>query len=149
VPDREGWLRYRTKSGNYLDMILALDTAMRAGADEALLVDRRGRILEGARTNIFVVMSDGIATPPVRLGILPGIMRALALGWARREGIPAAVRSVTYRSMRRAREAFVTNCVWGIMPVRSVDEHPLGTRVPGPITRRLMERHDRWAQRGT
>jgi len=148
VPEREGWPRYRTKSGNYLDFLLALDTAFDAGADEALLVDRRNRVLEGARSNFFLVTQDRLLTPPVRLGILPGVMRGLVIRWARREGITTSTRPILRQSLLRATEAFVTNSVWGIVPVLSIDGRALGPSVPGPVAQRLLARHDRWVRGG-
>lgn len=149
VPDREGWLRYRTKSGNYLDFLLALDAAFGSGADEALLVDRQNRVLEGARSNVFAVIGGRLATPPVRLGILPGIVRGLVLRWARCEDLLASVQPFLRRSFGQAHEAFMTNSVWGIVPVSSLDGRALRMPLPGPVTWSLMRRYDRWVERET
>jgi len=149
VPEREGWARHRTKSGNYLDFLLALDEATEAGADEALLVDRRGRVLEGARSNLFVVPTGGgeLITPPTRLGVLPGVMRGLVIPWARAMGLKVALRPFPLRSLLRADEAFVTNSLWGVMPVASINGRALSETMPGPVTRRLLERWTRWLDR--
>ncbi len=52
------------------------DEARRAsGADELLFVDEEGRITEGSFTNVFVPRGGKLLTPPLSLGLLPGILR--------------------------------------------------------------------------
>ena len=149
VPSRRAWMRYRTKSGNYLDMLLALDEARRAGADEALLVDYEGHVLEGSRSNVFVAERGRLMTPHVRSGILPGIMRGLVLSWARAEDVPARACAIQIGRIRSGRldEAFVTNSLWGVFPVAAIDGRAVGAEAPGPITRRMMARWERYLRR--
>src|SRR5690606_37249558 len=60
------------KSVNYLNNILALHEARRAGADEALMCDARGRVAEGSTCNVFAVMGERIITPASEIGLLTG-----------------------------------------------------------------------------
>ncbi len=147
VPARGGWARYAAKTGNYLDMLLALDDARQANAAEAILVDTSGRVLEGTRSNVFVVRNGSLLTPPVRLGILPGVARGLVMEWARGGTAKSRTSPIHLRAAAPFDEAFVTNSVWGIVPVAAIDGRGLGEDVPGPITRCMMDRWDRYIGR--
>jgi branched-chain amino acid aminotransferase len=144
VPVRAGWERYTTKSGNYLDNLLAIHTALDHGDDEALLVDAKYRVLEAARSNVFIVRQNTILTPPVRLGLLPGTTRAWLMRHARAHGLNAKTGPIGYRGELRADEAFVTNAVWGPLPVAAVDGRSVGSAAPGPVTRRIMDLWNEW-----
>jgi len=146
VARREGHtaFRYQAKSGNYLEFLLALDRATSARAREAILVDGAGRVLEGARSNVFVVRRGRVLTPPVRVGILPGVTRGLVVRWARAEGIPIRAEIVHHGIFRNVGEVFLTNSLWGILPVASMAGRQYSA--PGPVTQRLMERWTRWMQ---
>ncbi|MEI2805428.1 aminotransferase class IV [Albidovulum sp.] len=65
--------------------------ALAPGIDEALFLNRRGEVAEGTITNLFADFGDGLLTPPLASGCLPGILRAelLALGQAREAVIRA------------------------------------------------------------
>ena len=117
-----------------LAMALACDAARDAGADEALLVDAAGRLIEGARTNAIVVDAAGrLATPPLELGAVAGIAREVLL-----ERIPElALRVVGEPELRRAREIVVANAVRGARAVVRLDGAPVGDGKPGPWARRL------------
>ncbi len=66
----------KLKTLNYLPLLLARKEAESKGADEGILLNSKGEICEGTRTNIFVVTEDGILkTPAVESGCLPGITR--------------------------------------------------------------------------
>lgn len=123
------------KSLNYLPNIQAKRMALAAGFDEAVFIDPREHVLEGATTNVFSVKDGVVSTPHLRSGILPGVMRACVL---RLPGPPAIrERNVTLAELRRADEVFVTNALLGIMPVAQVDATAYDLR-RCPITRSLM-----------
>ncbi len=84
------------------------------GIDEALLLNRRGEAAEGTITNLFADFGDGLLTPPLASGCLPGILRAelLALGRAREAVIRA-------EDLARARLS-VGNALRGLIPARLV-----------------------------
>lgn len=144
VPVRAGWDRYTTKSGNYLDNLLAIHTALDHGDDEALLVDAKYRVLEAARSNVFIVRRNTMITPPVRLGLLPGTTRAWLMRHGRKHGLNVKTGTIGYRSELRAEEAFVTNALWGPLPVATVDGRSVGSAAPGPVTRRIMHLWNEW-----
>lgn len=126
------------KSGNYLNNILALAEARRTGAYEAVMCDRDGLIAEGSTSNIFAVLGGAVCTPPLETGILDGITRGKVLEICARERIPVREQPMRPEDLRQADEAFLTASIRGVLPIRSVDGHPVGARCPGDLTGRLM-----------
>jgi len=127
----------RVKSLNYLDSLLAREQARRAGLDEALFLNSRGRLADGSATNVFLVRDGELFTPPVEDGALAGITRAAVLELARAARIGAREVSLTLDELRAAEEAFLTNAVAGLLPLVAVDGANVGSGRPGPLTRRL------------
>jgi branched-chain amino acid aminotransferase len=137
------------KSGNYLNNVLALGEARRRSeAYEAIRCGGDGSVAEGSTSNIFAVIGGEVRTPPPAVGILDGITRAKAIALCRENGIPFAERRITPDELRGADEAFITSATRGILPVTTVDEKPVGSGVPGPLTRRLVALYDALAGRG-
>jgi len=133
----------RVKSLNYLDNLLAREEARRKGADEAILLNTRGLVAEGSASNVFLVGSEGILTPGIDSGALPGITRATVIELAREAGIACAEGEVATEALVQAAEAFLTNSIMGIMPLTRLDGQPIGSGRPGPVTgavRRLYAR---------
>ena len=126
-----------SKTANYLPWLLALAEARRAGADEALLLNREGEIAEAATANCFAVVAGTLVTPPLEAGPLPGVTRAVVLECARTAGVPVAERALTLAGLADADELFLTNGVWEVRPVAEVREHWTTETVPGPLTRLL------------
>jgi 4-amino-4-deoxychorismate lyase len=83
-----------------------------AGVDEAVFLNERGEVCEGAITTVFADLGDGLVTPPLACGLLPGILRAemLTLGRAR-EGL------LGMDDLVRA-QLFVGNALRGLIPAR-------------------------------
>ncbi len=109
--------------------------AVAAGFDEALWIDRRGRVLEGSVTNVFVVCDGIVSTPTLSSGILPGVMRARVIQLLG----PATVRErdIGIGELRQAQEVFVTNALLGVMPVAQVDDTAFDLQA-NSVTRSLM-----------
>jgi branched-chain amino acid aminotransferase group I len=132
----------RVKSANYLDHLLARSEAKAAGADEALLLNESGLLCEGSTTNVFVVAQGSLMTPGDGSGCLPGITRSAVMELAPGLGIPAAEQDITLEGLMHAEEAFVTNSVLELMPLREVDGQPIGVRgeegVASVVTERLV-----------
>ena len=113
----------RIKSLNYLDGILARQEALGRGADEAILLNTRGELTEAAIANLFLQMDGEWLTPPVRDGVLPGVMRGqlLARGFAREA-------TLTPAAGERAEAALLTSSL-SLRPVRTWEGRSL-PRVP-------------------
>jgi branched-subunit amino acid aminotransferase/4-amino-4-deoxychorismate lyase len=111
------------KSNNRLLFALALDAAREAGADEALLFDFSGQLVEGARSAIFVVGREGaLSTPPLERGGVISIAREVVM-----ERIPQVfVRDVTRAELRSAEEIIAVNAVRGVRPITTLNGRPVG-----------------------
>ncbi|MEW5783633.1 MAG: branched-chain-amino-acid transaminase [Bacillota bacterium] len=129
----------KIKSLNYLNNILVKIEANRAGVMEALMLTGNGYVSEGSGDNIFIYRKGMLITPPPHLGILEGITRAVVLDLARDEGIPILEAPFTRHDLYVAQECFLTGTAAEVIPVIEVDMRTIGSGVPGPITRRLME----------
>jgi branched-subunit amino acid aminotransferase/4-amino-4-deoxychorismate lyase len=127
--------RYKTTSR--LAYHLAREEARAAGVDEALLADAEGRLLEGATSNVFAVISGGVVTPPLALGILPGIVRARVIERCTRLGIPVHERVLHRNELARADEIFVTNSIQQIVPLVAWDGRPIPSRALGARLREI------------
>jgi D-alanine transaminase len=131
------WKRCDIKSVNLLANCLAAQAAAEAGCDEALLVAEDGCVVEGSHTSVFGVKDGSIWTTPLGPHILPGITRALVLRLAQQASIPVVERSLKKTQLRDIDELFLTGTTSEVLPVTSVDGHPVGSGVPGPVTLRL------------
>jgi len=128
-------LRHGVKALGNQDNVRAKRSVQAAGFDEAVLVDPRGVVLEGASTNVFIVKGGVVGTPHLPSKILPGVMRGWVIG-SEQSGT-VRERAVLFSELLQADEVFVTNALMGIMPVVQVDD----TRYDlagNPVTRALM-----------
>ncbi len=138
----------RIKSLNYLNRLLARLEAIRAGADEALMLDARGHLAEGTTDNVFLARDGVLLTPPPSDGALEGITRDAVLALARGLGLPTLEASLGTYNLRAADEAFLVGTGAGLVPVRSIDGRPVPA-CPGPIFRRIREAFEALVRRET
>ena len=123
---------------NLIQSILAKIEANRAGADDAVMLDRRGFVAETNATHLFLVDAAGAVVTPTTAACPEGVTRATVLELCRAHGIPAAERDVSLTEFYRATEVFCTGTMGELAPVREIDGRPVGnTTTPGPLTRRL------------
>lgn len=132
----------RLKSANYLTSLLARREARAAGMDEALMLNERGFLCEASTANLFLAKGDCLVTPSVDSGCLPGVTRQVVLELATDMGIRLEERRTAAEELQGADEAFLTNSLLEIMPLREVDRSPIGGGggvEPGSrMTQRLM-----------
>ena len=128
----------RLKSTCYLDNILAKLEAKAAGADEAVLLNEQGFLVEGSTTNIFLVSCQMLITPSIESGALPGITRQVVLELAQSMGVTVVVKQVELGELITAREAFLTNSILEIMPLTRLNNKPIGSGRPGNLTQQLI-----------
>jgi branched-subunit amino acid aminotransferase/4-amino-4-deoxychorismate lyase len=128
------------KAVSYLVAVTARRQAAERGADEALLTDGTGRVLEGASSNVFAVLDGVLVTPGTDDGLLAGVTRQVVLELARAAGVPVAQRPLELAEFRGADEAFLTSTTRELVPLVAVDGAPLRhDGGPGPVTARLQE----------
>jgi branched-chain amino acid aminotransferase len=128
------------KSNNLLNNALAMQEAYRSGAEEALMQNQAGEIVECSQSNVFAVRGGRALTPPLDAGLLPGITREFVLEIMQELGIGGGEQRLTPADFSSADEAFITGTTREITPVVAIDGRPVGAGVPGPVTRRLLAR---------
>lgn len=122
------------KSNNLLNNALAMQEAIRAGAQEALMRNYLGEISECAQSNFFIVEGDVILTPALQSGLLEGVTRNFVLEVARSGGLTVRESILGDDDVRGADEMFITSTTREILPVTRLDDNPVGTGVPGRVT---------------
>jgi branched-subunit amino acid aminotransferase/4-amino-4-deoxychorismate lyase len=116
------WLLPGTKSVSYATHLAAEREAKERGADDAVLVDEGGVVLEGPVTNIWWRTGDELHTPSLALGILAGETRAALLELAGDAGYRVETGIYPLAALRAADEAFTSSSVREVMPVVGVDD---------------------------
>lgn len=117
------------KTTSYGENVVALAWAAQRGAGEAVFLNTHGRLCEGTGSNVFVVRGSEVLTPPLAVGCLAGITRALLLEWT-----DAAEADLAATDLLEADEAFLTSSTRDVQPIVSVDGRPLAA---GPRTQAL------------
>ena len=138
-------------TGIYLNSMLAVIEANRAGYDEAILLTDDGFIADGSGENVFVVKDGRIWTPPLSTSILPGVTRDTVIQIAQDLGYVIEEANLIRSDLYLADEVFMTGTAAEVTPVRSVDDHEIGA---GAVTLELQREYldtvrgakDRWGQ---
>jgi branched-chain amino acid aminotransferase len=125
-------------SGQYLNSVLAKIESVKAGYEEAILLDDHDHVCEGSGENIFVVWDGRIITPPAAASILDGITRKSAIQIARDLGIEVIERDIARAELYLGDEVFMTGTAAELVPVREIDDHPVGDGTPGEVTRAVQ-----------
>jgi branched-chain amino acid aminotransferase len=126
------------KSNNLLNNALAMQEALRSGADEALMQNQAGELVECSQSNFFVVRSRAVLTPPLTAGLLPGITREFVMEVAVELGLRCHEARLTPADLKSSDEAFITGTTREVTPVVAVDDRPIGSGQPGPVSRQLL-----------
>ncbi len=134
----ETLIPYAKAGGQYLNSILAKVEAHNAGYDEAILLDHVGNVCEGTGENIFVIRDGVIYTPPMTSSILEGISRDSVIKIAADIGHQVVVREIAADELPIADEIFLTGTAAEMVPVRELDDRPVGSGKPGEITKALL-----------
>ncbi len=124
--------------------VLARAEAEQQGADEALLLNTNGEVAETAGGNVFWVAHGKICTVPAEQGALPGITRATVLEICLTLGLATEVCPIKPDQLVAAEGVFVTQSVWGVVPVASLDGLPVGS---SPLIGRIAQAYTAWLAR--
>ena len=138
-------------TGVYLNSMLAVTEANRAGYEEAILLTAEGYVADGSGENVFVVKDGVIYTPDLSTSILPGITRDTVIQIAQDLGHRVVEKSLIRSDLYLADEAFMCGTAAEVTPLREIDDVEIGV---GPVTLELQAsyldtvrgRSERWAQ---
>jgi branched-chain amino acid aminotransferase len=127
-------------TGMYVNSSLAKVEALKAGYDEAVLLASDGRVSECTGENIFVVQGRRIVTPPTsESGALAGITQDSVKAIATDLGYEYVTEALIRTDLYSADEAFLTGTAAEVVPIREVDDRPVGTGRPGPVTKQIQD----------
>lgn len=136
----------RVKSLNYLNNILAKLEAIDAGVPEAIMCNHEGNVAECTADNIFIVRQGQVQTPQTSDGILEGITRKVILDLCRKHQIGFVEKMLQRHDLYIADECFLSGTGAEVIPVTKIDNRPIGTGQPGPVTRKLIEAFHRYTR---
>lgn len=141
------WARIDPKSlpmrakatANYANSALARVEAIKAGFDEAVMLNSAGRVVEASAENIFIVKNGSLATPPTSSGALDGVTRDSVIKIAKENDIECEIRDIVRDELYTADEVFLTGTAAEIKPVGEIDNRAIGDGSTGRITKQLKE----------
>jgi branched-chain amino acid aminotransferase len=132
----ESLIPHSKASGQYLNSVLAKIESVKAGYEEAIMLDDKGYVCEGTGENVFVIKDGVIHTPGQADAILDGINRKSCIQIARDLGYQVVERSIARAELALADEVFLTGTAAELTPMREIDDIEIGP--PGPITREIQ-----------
>ena len=125
-------------TGQYINGVLAKIESVKAGYDEAVMLNEQGYITDGSGENLFIVRDGSLTTPPISAGCLDGITRGSVIRIARDLGYEVTEENLVRTDLYNADECFFTGTAAEITPVREVDDRPVGEGHRGPVTKELQ-----------
>jgi branched-chain amino acid aminotransferase len=139
-------------TGVYLNSMLAVNEAIRAGYEEAILLTAEGTVADGSGESVFVVRDGVVFTPDLSASILVGITRDTVIQIAQDLGYRVVEKALIRTDLYLADEVFLCGTAAEVTPVREIDDQLVGR--PGPVTLELQRayldtvhgRSERWAQ---
>lgn len=123
------------KTFNQLENLLAFNHFSGTEVKEAIMLNTKGFVAEGTKSNIFFVRNKQIHTPSLTCGILPGITRKKIMDLLSGKGFTITEGSYGIDELKTADECFCTNSLMEIMPIVSIDNQSVGSGKPGEITK--------------
>lgn len=126
----------RLNSHSRLNLIIALQEAIRMGADEGIMLDPQGFVSSCNATNLFWVKDGQVRTSRGDY-CFNGVTRANVIALCQANDIPIVLGDFPTEDPAMADEAFVTGTFGGLTPVRQIDGQVLRDSLPGPVTARL------------
>ena len=127
----------RLNTHSKLNCITACIQAIKAGFDEALMLDPHGFVATCNSTHFFIVRDGEVWTSSGDY-CLAGITRANVISLCRHNGIPSFEKNFSLSQVYGAQEAFVTGTLGGVVPVIEVDGRAIGEGRSGPMVQRLQ-----------
>lgn len=107
----------RHKTINYIDNILGKNEAKKNKYDDALFLNSNQKICCASTSNIFYLERGKLFTPPLKDGVLNGIIREILISKKK-----VAVKSITLNNLKNCKEIFITNSLFGIRPVAKIEK---------------------------
>ena len=119
-------------TGNYVNSSLAKVEALKAGYDEAIMLNPQGFVSECTGENIFVARHGKLLSPPLASGALEGITQSAVMAIAQDLGYEVRLENVVRSDLYIAEEMFLCGTAAEVSAVNAVDDRPIPC--PGPMT---------------
>jgi len=140
-----GWARIDSRTmpvhakatANYANSALARMEAIKAGFDEAIMLNTSGMVVEASGENIFIVKNNILITPPISSGALEGITRDTVLRLAKDNNIVTKIEDFSKDELYLADEVFLTGTAAEIKTVGEIDNRMIGNGGTGKVTQQL------------
>jgi branched-chain amino acid aminotransferase len=140
-----GWMRidgrtmpvHAKATANYANSALSRIEAIKAGFDEAIMLNTAGKVVEASAENIFIVKNKKLITPPISSGALEGITRDTILELAKENDILTEIRDISKDELYLADEIFLTGTAAEIKSVGEIDNRSIGNGKTGTMTKRI------------
>ena len=124
------------KTCNKLPQIMARMQADSNGAQEALLLNTDGYLVEGSSSNFFWIEGDRVCTAPLAAGVLAGVTRAVVAELCRKRGIEFCEKNIFPGELGQSQGVFLSLSSMGIVEGASLDNSPLPV---SPLTKLLHD----------
>ena len=126
-------------TGSYINASFAKDQAQSYGADDAIMLNSRGKVGEGSAANLFMVRDGVLVTAPVTGDILEGITRRSVLALAEDKGWTVEQREIDRSELYLADEVFFCGTGVQVAWVATIDGRTIGEGTRGPIAKALYD----------
>jgi len=127
----------RIKSLNCLPSQMALGQARQCGCEEAIILDNEGNLTEGAISNVFLIKDGELFTPGDNGQILPGRTRKQIIRTAGLHSLNCHEKRLSLADLQNADEVLICNSIRQVVPVVQINDQPVNTGMPGPLTMKL------------
>ncbi len=104
----------------YDDRFKILEAARDEGFDDSILFNRKNEVTETAISNLILRIADQWVTPPITSGLLPGVVRAIAI-----EECGVKVRSIHISEIADIESAFLVSSLRLAQPISHIGEMKL------------------------
>ena len=144
------WMKTDTRSipthakgiANYANSALARMEAIKSGADEAIMINSGGFVVEASAENIFFVKDNSVITPPKSSGALEGITRDTVIEITKQKKIPLVIDNISRDELYYFDEAFLTGTASEIVPIGKIDHRIIGQGKIGPLTKEIKNHYE-------
>ncbi len=119
---------------NRLENVLAVAEWSDADIAEGILLDISGNVIEGTRSNLFLLRNGELITPDLSRCGVAGVQRERVLEWAIKHGVPCHIERFDLPELLAADEMFLVNSVIGLWPVRELqgrdwNQYPMSMQI--------------------
>ncbi len=142
VPDTR-WKRCDIKSLNLLANVIASRRAQKRGCQEAIFVDEKGGITEGASSAFFAIFAGKLQTAPLAINILPSITRHFVIQIAANAGLSVEEKQIKAQDAAKADELFIAVSSRDIVPVIKFNEIAVSDGKVGKYTKSLIKEFEK------